>query len=243
MSRAPVRPPDARLRHPADGDGDARHLRAEAGAGVVGEGADSRRRAEQAIRDRRRVMIARLPGRPRGARIAQTQMQKAARVGGDAGQGAPPARSHARRRTRPAAARPNGQQPPAAEAAQTGHGESVARHGRHTSKNIARLLPGNPSDRLCIEPSSAKAVDPIKSGMRSVAAPRAPDKSPTRAPTSPVRSCGGEDPARRSLKLSGFRRNWRAHGDSNPGFRRERATSWTARRWARGCAWQRRRVL
>src|ERR1700738_3122556 len=26
---------------------------------------------------------------------------------------------------------------------------------------------------------------------------------------------------------------WRAQGESNPCFRRERATSWTARRWAR----------
>ena len=30
-----------------------------------------------------------------------------------------------------------------------------------------------------------------------------------------------------------FVRNWRAQGESNPCFRRERATSWTARRWAR----------
>ncbi len=29
-----------------------------------------------------------------------------------------------------------------------------------------------------------------------------------------------------------FVRKWRAQGESNPCFRRERATSWTARRWA-----------
>ena len=28
-----------------------------------------------------------------------------------------------------------------------------------------------------------------------------------------------------------FVRKWRSQGDSNPCFRRERATSWTARRW------------
>ncbi len=33
--------------------------------------------------------------------------------------------------------------------------------------------------------------------------------------------------------VRGFIRNWRAQRDSNPCFRRERATSWTARRWAR----------
>ena len=29
-------------------------------------------------------------------------------------------------------------------------------------------------------------------------------------------------------------KKWCSHGESNPGFRRERATSWTARRWERG---------
>ncbi len=33
-----------------------------------------------------------------------------------------------------------------------------------------------------------------------------------------------------------FVRKWRAQGESNPCFRRERATSWTARRWARAPA-------
>ena len=32
--------------------------------------------------------------------------------------------------------------------------------------------------------------------------------------------------------VRGFVRKWRAQGESNPCFRRERATSWTARRWA-----------
>src|SRR5438067_3715084 len=29
-------------------------------------------------------------------------------------------------------------------------------------------------------------------------------------------------------------RNWRPHGDSNPGLRRERAPSWASRRWGPG---------
>ena len=37
----------------------------------------------------------------------------------------------------------------------------------------------------------------------------------------------------RSASVRGFERKWRAQGESNPCFRRERATSWTARRWAR----------
>jgi hypothetical protein len=41
----------------------------------------------------------------------------------------------------------------------------------------------------------------------------------------------------KALKLQTFqqdqrlRNDWRSQGDSNPCFRRERATSWTARRW------------
>ena len=42
--------------------------------------------------------------------------------------------------------------------------------------------------------------------------------------------------------VRGFVRKWRAQGESNPCFRRERATSWTARRWAltEAPAWRRR---
>src|SRR6202035_4161329 len=37
----------------------------------------------------------------------------------------------------------------------------------------------------------------------------------------------------RAWNADNGRSHWRAQGESNPCFRRERATSWTARRWAR----------
>jgi hypothetical protein len=47
--------------------------------------------------------------------------------------------------------------------------------------------------------------------------------------------CAAEGVAEPVPKVLSFVQEWRAQRESNPCFRRERATSWTARRWAR--AW------